>query len=98
MPFFPSTTMVLPTWAFLTALTVGLVAATATAAVAPRAAMAAAAACMGFMPPMTPARGRAFPAAGEILRAMKRDEHRARVSAYAPGEFVEQESFMTATE
>jgi SAM-dependent methyltransferase len=45
-------------------------------------------------------------AGNDILRAMKQDERapfvqalqRARASAYAPGEFVDQESFMTAAE
>src|ERR1700744_6206897 len=56
------------------------------------------------MPPRTPLRGKASPPG--ILRRVKQDErapfdqalHRARVSAYAPGEFIEQESFMGAAE
>jgi SAM-dependent methyltransferase len=50
--------------------------------------------------------GRIRPDGAEHLTAMKQDDrapfhralHRARVSAYAPGEFVGQESFMTAGE
>ena len=55
---------------------------------------------------MTPVDGQDFPAGADILRGVKQDERapfdralqRARASAYAPGEFVEQESFMLARE
>ena len=59
------------------------------------------------MPTMTLAPRQAFPAGGlTSCAAVKQDERapfvqalqRARVSAYAPGEFVEQESFMRASE
>lgn len=55
---------------------------------------------------MTPAHDQDFPATSDILRGVRQDERaafdralqQARVSAYAPGEFVEQESFMRAGE
>jgi SAM-dependent methyltransferase len=64
----------------------------------------------GLMPTMTPPPCRDFPARGwhpaRRDAAVKQDDRapytralqRARVSAYAPGEFVEQESFMRASE
>ena len=55
---------------------------------------------------MTPAHGQDFPAGTDILCGVKQDERapfdralqRARASAYAPDEFVEQESLMRAGE
>ena len=55
---------------------------------------------------MTPAHGQDFPAGTDILCGVKQDERapfdralqRARASAYAPDEFVEQESLMRARE
>jgi SAM-dependent methyltransferase len=55
---------------------------------------------------MTLGRSQAFPAEAGMLRAVKQDERapfvralqRARVAAYGPGEFVEQEGFMSAGE
>src|SRR6478609_8662267 len=61
MPFLASTTTFLPSFALLTALTVGVVAATATAAVVASAASPVAMVGNAFMPTRTPGRRRAFP-------------------------------------